>query len=137
MRVAIVGTGGIAAVHARALHALGHTVAAVVSRTQAGADTFAQAHASACAMATTRLETALAFGVDAVHICTPPALHGAAIRLDSAEGQGTTITVRFPAAPVSKRAGTSSAKSRCASPPRKRASSRRSPRRAGSSRRCA
>ena len=25
-------------------------------------------------------------------------LHGAAIRLDSAEGQGTTITVRFPAA---------------------------------------
>lgn len=80
MRVAIVGTGGIAAVHARALHALGHTVAAVVSRTQAGADTFAQAHAPACAMATTRLETALASGVDAVHICTPPALHGAAIR---------------------------------------------------------
>lgn len=80
MRVAIVGTGGIAAVHARALHALGHTVAAVVSRTQAGADTFAQAQAPACAMATTRLETALAFGVDAVHICTPPALHGAAIR---------------------------------------------------------
>lgn len=80
MRAAIVGTGGIAAVHARALHALGHTVAAVVSRTQAGADTFARAHAPACAVATTRPEAALASGVDAVHICTPPALHGAAIR---------------------------------------------------------
>lgn len=80
MRAAIVGTGGIAAVHARALHALGHTVAAVVSRTQAGADAFARAHAPACAVATTRLEAALASGVDAVHICTPPALHGAAIR---------------------------------------------------------
>lgn len=80
MRAAIVGTGGIAAVHARALQALGHTVAAVVSRTQAGADAFARAHAPACAVATTRLEAALASGVDAVHICTPPALHGAAIR---------------------------------------------------------
>ena len=80
MRAAIVGTGGIAAVHARALHALGHTVAAVVSRTQAGADAFARAHAPACAVATTRLEAALASGVDAVHICTPPALHGDAIR---------------------------------------------------------
>ena len=82
MRVAIIGTGSIAGVHARALAALGHTVRAVVSRTQPGAEAFVLAHADACAGATagTAIETALADDIDAVHICTPPALHGAAVR---------------------------------------------------------
>ena len=80
MRAAIIGTGGIAGVHARALQALGHTVAAVVSRTQSGAEAFAREYAGAGAAAGTAMETALSDGIDAVHICTPPALHGAAIR---------------------------------------------------------
>ena len=80
MRAAIIGTGGIAGVHARALQALGHTVAAVVSRTQSGAEAFAREYAGAGAAAGTAMETALSDGIDAVHICTPPALHGAAVR---------------------------------------------------------
>jgi predicted dehydrogenase len=73
MRAAIVGSGFIAEVHAKALRGLGHSLAAVVSANAAHAAAFAK---------TWRAERwgtdpalALADDIDCVHICTPPALH--------------------------------------------------------------
>ena len=73
MRTAIIGTGGIAATHARALQRLGHTPVAVVSRTEDGARRFAQRFS--VPVFSRDIGAALADGIDAVHICTPPALH--------------------------------------------------------------
>jgi predicted dehydrogenase len=71
-RTAIVGSGFVARVHAAAVRDLGGDVVAVSSRTRAGADELA---AEIGAKAFDSLEDVLRSGVDAVHICTPNALH--------------------------------------------------------------
>jgi predicted dehydrogenase len=72
MRAAIVGTGFIARVHEIALRALGVEVAAVCSRTRAGADAFAVGHAYDDLDELLERED-----VDVLHICTPNSLHAA------------------------------------------------------------
>lgn len=70
MRVAILGTGYIAGVHARATRALGGEVVAVLGRTRAAAEAFGRGTPYE------RLDALLAAGgLDAVHICTPNAAH--------------------------------------------------------------
>ena len=72
-RAAIVGTGFIARVHAGALRSLGVDVVAVCGRTSEGAEAFATGRPY------TSLEQLLATEeIDAVHVCTPNALHAEA-----------------------------------------------------------
>lgn len=73
MRTAIVGSGGIAAIHAAALRRLGHEPVLVVGRTAEGAAAFAKRNG--IERWATALGEALQGDIDAVHICTPPALH--------------------------------------------------------------
>lgn len=78
MRVAIVGTGFIAEVHAKALRGLGHTLAAVVSAKADHAASFAKTWGAE----RFGVDPALAFAddVDCVHLCTPPTAHFQAAR---------------------------------------------------------
>jgi predicted dehydrogenase len=72
LRTAIVGSGFVARVHAAAVRDLGGSVVAVCSRTRAGAEQFASEIGAA---PFDSLKDALASGVDAVHVCTPNAVH--------------------------------------------------------------
>jgi predicted dehydrogenase len=74
IRTAIVGSGFVARVHAAAVRDLGGTVVAVCSRTRAGAQVLADEMGGATAYDS--LEGLLrSEAVDAVHVCTPNALH--------------------------------------------------------------
>ena len=69
-RAAIVGTGFIARVHARALRALGVELAAVCAHTGAGAESFGEG------VLYTDLQRLLeSERVDVLHVCTPNAVH--------------------------------------------------------------
>lgn len=72
MRAAIVGTGFIAHVHARALRALGVAVAAVCGRTREGAAAFGEGTPHTDLPGLLDEE-----GVDVLHVCTPNSLHAA------------------------------------------------------------
>ena len=73
MKIAIVGGGSIANTHARALRQLGQRISLVIgtdlARTEAFGRTWGAEKASIC------FADALAPGIEAVHICTPPVLH--------------------------------------------------------------
>jgi len=73
MRIAIIGSGLIAGVHAQALKELGHTIGVVVNANLKSAEAFAGKYGAESFG--DDFSRALAEGVDCVHICTPPALH--------------------------------------------------------------
>ena len=74
LRAAIVGTGFIGTVHARAVRAAGHTVSAVVNVNRLAAES--AAHAFGAEHALTSFAAAVALPeIDVVHICTPNVLH--------------------------------------------------------------
>src|SRR5690348_16413374 len=78
LRVAIVGTGGIASEHARTLHAARDRVE-LVAATDVDPDRladFCQTHSIPHAYASTA-EMLAAEHVDLVHVCTPPGTHAA------------------------------------------------------------
>ena len=86
LRAAIVGTGFIGTVHARAVRACGHSVSAVVNvnrpAAEAAARTFGAEHAL------TSLESALALPeIDVVHICTPNVFHVSQVTLALEHGK--------------------------------------------------
>lgn len=98
MRIAILGTGHIAGVHARAAQALGGEVVAVLGRTLRSAEAFG--HGTPY----DRLDTLLAgTRADAVHICTPNALH--AEQAVAAFGAGLNVLCEKPLATSSAEAG--------------------------------
>lgn len=72
MKVAIIGAGNIANVHAKALRGLGQEIVAAVSKDDS-AKSFAQhwgiTHAASS------IQEVLEYDFDVAHICTPPALH--------------------------------------------------------------
>jgi predicted dehydrogenase len=73
MKAAIFGTGFMGKVHTEALRRLGNVeLAAVAASSQATADAFAASHNIPKAVADWRT---VLYDVDAVHICTPNALH--------------------------------------------------------------
>lgn len=78
MRTAIVGNGFSAALHARALQALGHRLVAVVGSSGARAEAFA--HQWGVERSGRQLALALEDDIQCVHICTPPALHAGILR---------------------------------------------------------
>jgi predicted dehydrogenase len=73
LRSGIIGSGFVARVHAAAVRDLGGTVAAVCSRTRAGAEALAAELEGVAAYDS--LEDLLEAGVDVVHVCTPNAAH--------------------------------------------------------------
>lgn len=73
MNAAIVGTGNIAATHAKALRGLGQNLVVVVDKDLEKAQAFAKRWGAGRASA--ELTEALAPDVEVVHVCTPPALH--------------------------------------------------------------
>lgn len=79
MRAAIIGTGGIAHTHAQSLVSLGHELALVVGHSLPSAQAFGAAYG--CSRCTDTLTVKALEGVDAVHICAPPSLHGSMVRL--------------------------------------------------------
>jgi predicted dehydrogenase len=89
MRAAIVGTGFIARVHEIALRAIGVEVAAVCSRTRAGADAFGIGHAYDDLDELLERE-----GVDVLHICTPNSLHAA--QAHAAIDRGVNVVCEKP-----------------------------------------
>jgi predicted dehydrogenase len=91
MRAAIVGTGFIARVHEIALRAIGVEVAAVCSRTRAGADAFGIGHAYDDLDELLERE-----GVDVLHICTPNSLHAA--QAHAAIDRGINVVCEKPLA---------------------------------------
>jgi predicted dehydrogenase len=74
LRTAIVGSGFVARVHAAAVRDLGGTVAAVCSRTRAGAQQLAEEVEGMTAY-DSLAELLRGETVDVVHVCTPNALH--------------------------------------------------------------
>lgn len=78
MRIAIIGSGNIAGVHAKALKELGHTIAVVINANLKSAETFASKYGAESFGADFSL--ALEKGIDCVHICTPPVLHYKAVK---------------------------------------------------------
>lgn len=78
MRTAIVGTGGIAKVHAAALQELGHSIAFVMGHSSASAELFAKQ--VGCGRFSDHLSESLLADVDCVHICVPPENHAAFIK---------------------------------------------------------
>jgi predicted dehydrogenase len=78
MRAAIVGTGGIAQVHAAALRELGHTITLVMGHSSASAELFSKA--VDCDRFSDQLNAELLADVDCVHICVPPENHAEFIR---------------------------------------------------------
>ncbi|MBR0082208.1 MAG: Gfo/Idh/MocA family oxidoreductase [Clostridia bacterium] len=85
MDVILVGHGLIAQTHLSALRALGHTVTWVVGRHAEKAAAFAAANG--IPHATASLAEALQSDAGAVHICTPPTQHFAAIQSSLAAGK--------------------------------------------------
>ena len=75
-KAAIVGTGGVAEMHARALTALGIPIVAVVGTRPEKAAHFAQKFG----IPQLGTEPSLLEKADCIHICTPPAAHGDLIR---------------------------------------------------------
>ena len=73
MNIAIVGCGGIANTHAKALKQLGHTLYAVIDSDISRAKDFQSVWGAK--NASDRFEDALVPEVGCVHLCTPPALH--------------------------------------------------------------
>lgn len=73
MKTAIIGTGGIAHVHAAALRELGHTIALVVGHSAASAALFSKE--VGCIRSSDHLTMDLLADVDCVHICVPPENH--------------------------------------------------------------
>lgn len=73
MKVAIVGTGGIANVHAQTIKCLGHELCAVVNKNINSANDFAKKWNSKYIFS--NIDDALKKDVDIVHICTPPGYH--------------------------------------------------------------
>ncbi len=72
MRVAIIGSGFIAHVHAESIKALGHELVAIISRKEANAAEFAKkwripAYGTDLALAISKS--------DCIHLCTPPIAH--------------------------------------------------------------
>lgn len=78
MRAAIVGTGGIAHVHAAALRELGHTIALVTGHSSASAELFSKE--VGCDRFSDHLSEELLTDVDCVHICVPPENHAEFIK---------------------------------------------------------
>ena len=73
LRTGIIGSGFVARVHAAAVRDLGGTIAAVCSRTRAGAEALAAELSGVAAYDS--VEQLLGAGVDVVHVCTPNAVH--------------------------------------------------------------
>lgn len=73
MRTAIIGTGFVAEIHAQVLKSLGHEITAVVNPHKEKAVVFGNQWNAI--HTTDNLEEALSFGLDTVHICTPPISH--------------------------------------------------------------
>lgn len=73
MRIAIIGSGLIAGVHAQALKELGHTIAVVVNTNLKSAEAFAGQYKAESFGADFAM--ALTEDIDCVHVCTPPTLH--------------------------------------------------------------
>ena len=73
MKVGIIGTGFIADVHAEILLGLGHMVSIVIGSNLKSAEEFAARWNIPCF--SSNLEDLDTTNIDAVHICTPPALH--------------------------------------------------------------
>ncbi|MBX2876437.1 MAG: Gfo/Idh/MocA family oxidoreductase [Saprospiraceae bacterium] len=73
MKVAIIGTGLIGNTHVQTLQALGHEVAVAVNRSQERGEAFAKQWNIPRFSIT--FTDALSDDIEAVHICTPPALH--------------------------------------------------------------
>ena len=73
MRVAIVGCGFIAEVHAEALKELGHTIAVVIGHNLSKTESFAKKWNAE--RFGNDFNMALASDIDCVHICTPPVFH--------------------------------------------------------------
>lgn len=78
MRAAIVGTGGIAQVHAAALRELGHTITLVLGHSSASAELFSKK--VGCDRFSDHLSEELLADVDCVHICVPPENHAEFIK---------------------------------------------------------
>lgn len=73
MRIAIIGTGFIAAIHVQALQGMGDEVVVAVNHTLAKAEAFAQKWG--IPKFGTDYSLALVPEIDVVHICTPPSSH--------------------------------------------------------------
>ncbi len=73
MRTVIIGTGFAAAMHAKILSGLGIQITAVVNPDKDAAKVFATQYGAQ--HAETTVSTALSYGVDSVHVCTPPVSH--------------------------------------------------------------
>lgn len=73
MRIAVIGSGLIAGIHAQALRELGHIIAAVINVNKKSAEAFARQYKAESFG--DDFDIALAADIDCVHICTPPTLH--------------------------------------------------------------
>ncbi len=78
MKTAIIGTGGIARVHAAALQELGHTISLVTGHSAAEAELFAGE--VGCGRFSDHLTQEMLADVDCVHICVPPENHAEFIK---------------------------------------------------------
>lgn len=73
MRVAIIGAGFIAGVHAEELLHLGHEIVRVIDHNLSNAESFARKWNAQSF--STNYQDALSSDIDVVHVCTPPTLH--------------------------------------------------------------
>lgn len=73
MRVAIIGIGFIAGVHAEELLSLGHEIVRIIGRDLSKTEDFARKWKAQSF--STNYQDALLPDIDAVHICTPPTMH--------------------------------------------------------------
>lgn len=73
MRIAIIGSGFIAGIHAQALKELGHTIVVVINSNISSAEIFAKKWN--VERFGNDLDMALTSDIDCVHICTPPIYH--------------------------------------------------------------
>ena len=85
MKIAIVGSGGIAHTHVEEIKKLGLEVKTVISRDQKQAQEFAERYG--IETYTGDFAAALAEDIGSVHVCTPPALHHDMVRQILAAGK--------------------------------------------------
>ena len=85
MKIAIVGCGNIANVHAKALGQLGQTLALAVGTDPSRAAAFGKKWGAK--ETSVHMEDALAPDIDVIHICTPPALHYEMVKQALAAGK--------------------------------------------------
>ena len=78
MKIALIGSGFIAATHSAQIRNLGHEPALVVGTDLQRTQVFARANGIAAA--SVNFSDALEADIDAVHICTPPTLHYAMVK---------------------------------------------------------